>query len=53
MLRVKEVAALFGVAPLTVRRWMATGKLAPLFRSGKIVRIPQRTIDAFVGERLA
>lgn len=44
LLRVREVAALFGVRQPTVRRWLADGKLAFIRTPGGQIRVPG---DAF------
>lgn len=49
-LTTKEVASLFKVNILTVRRWIAAGKLKALFL-GKEYRIKKSDFDSFMRER--
>ena len=42
----RHAALLFGVEPLTVRRWIASGKLSAR-RIGRIIRIPMAEVRAF------
>ena len=47
LLTVQEVARLLRVSPITVRRHIASGRLAAV-RAGRQVRVPRESLDAFL-----
>lgn len=49
LLTVREVAAIFGVDPKTVRRWKDAGKLAPHRTPGGHLRFSEREVKALTG----
>ena len=53
LIRVREVAALLGVKPLTVYRWAAQGKIASLRigPGGKLLRFRRADVMALIQRR--
>lgn len=47
LLTVTEVAALLGIKPATVRKWLAERRL-PRVNCGRAVRVPARAVADFV-----
>jgi len=52
LLKVNEVADRLRVTPLTVYRWISSGKLKALRIDG-ILRIEEETLDRFIGKEVA
>ena len=51
LLKVNEVADRLRVTPLTVYRWISSGKLKALRIDG-ILRIEEETLDRFIGKEV-
>lgn len=48
---VKELAAMFGRAPSTIRSWLEVGRISGAYRlNGREWRIPQASLDGFLRE---
>ena len=50
LLNYREVAEVFGVKVMTVRRWQAVGRIRAVKITGKIVRFSREEIDRVVRE---
>jgi excisionase family DNA binding protein len=46
--KVKDVAREWGVTPQHVRNLVASGRIAPAYRVGNLILIPQESISAFI-----
>jgi excisionase family DNA binding protein len=51
LLTLADVAAELGVSRSTVKRWAASGAL-PVFRHGRVVRVREHDLRAFVAARV-
>lgn len=49
MKTIEEVAKMFNVNPMTIRRWIDSGKLKA-FQADKIIRISETEIENFIQE---
>jgi len=51
LIKISEVAKLFGVTTRTVRRWEKSGKIKPILTLGKHRRYKLSEIKSLIGEK--
>jgi excisionase family DNA binding protein len=50
-LSTEQVAERLSVSPQTVARWIKSGRLAPVRKLGRLMRIPSSAVNRFLAQR--